>query len=97
MVSQPYSVDGRDKANLSFGSHYRKDGGETATVTVSFDLSDTLTQNRLKDCSSDNLEKKVAAGEPTPKYYFNTNTNEELASAFGIIRDSLARNMFLSK
>jgi Flp pilus assembly protein TadG len=66
-------------------------------VTVSFDLSDTLTQNRLKDCSSDNLEKKVAAGEPTPKYYFNTNTNEELASAFGIIRDSLARNMYLSK
>lgn len=66
-------------------------------VTVSFDLSDTLTQNRLKECSSDNLDKKVAAGEPTPKYYFNTNTNEELASAFGIIRDSLARNMYLSK
>ncbi|MFZ5675323.1 MAG: vWA domain-containing protein [Pseudomonadota bacterium] len=66
-------------------------------VTVSFDLSDSQTQNRLKECSSDNLEKKVAAGEPTPKYYFNTNTNEELASAFGIIRDSLARNMYLSK
>lgn len=66
-------------------------------VTVSFDLSDTQTQNRLKECSSDNLDKKVAAGEPTPKYYFNANTNEELASAFGIIRDSLARNMYLSK
>ncbi|RJQ79750.1 nucleotide pyrophosphatase [Pseudonocardiaceae bacterium YIM PH 21723] len=37
LVSQPYSVTGRDKVNLSFGSHYRKDGGETATVTVSFD------------------------------------------------------------
>jgi Flp pilus assembly protein TadG len=66
-------------------------------VTVSFDLPDAQTQNRLKACASDNLEKKVAAGEPTPKYYFNANTNEELASAFGIIRDSLARNMYLSK
>lgn len=66
-------------------------------VTVSFDLPDAQTQNRLKACASDNLEKKVAAGEPTPKYYFSANTNEELASAFGIIRDSLARNMYLSK
>lgn len=66
-------------------------------VTVSFDLSDTQTQNRLKDCASENLDKEVAAGQPKPKYYFNTNTNEELASAFGIIRDSLARNMYLSK
>ena len=66
-------------------------------VTVSFDLSDTQTQNRLKECSSVNEDKEVAAGQPKPKYYFNTNTNEELASAFGIIRDSLARNMYLSK
>ncbi|MGE0007886.1 MAG: pilus assembly protein TadG-related protein [Parvibaculaceae bacterium] len=69
-------------------------------VTVSFDLDDVRdsdTEKRLHDCASDNLEKKVAAGEPTPKYYFNVDSNEELASAFGIIRDSLAHNMFISK
>ena len=41
--------------------------------------------------------RAIAAGDPIPKYYFNADTNEELASAFGIIRDSLARNMYLSK
>lgn len=66
-------------------------------VTVSFDLSDTQTQNRLKDCASVNEDVKVDPGVAKPKYYFNANTNAELASAFGIIRDSLARNMYLSK
>jgi Flp pilus assembly protein TadG len=63
-------------------------------VTVSFDLADADnedTEQRLYDCSSFNPEK------PTEKFYFNTDSNAELASAFGIIRDSLARNMFLSK
>lgn len=69
-------------------------------VTVSFDLNDDDnedTEKRLHDCASDNPDKKVAAGEPQPKFYFNTDTNEELATAFGIIRDSIARNMFISK
>lgn len=84
------------EANLEEQCRLMKAAG-IRVVTVSFDLPDAQTQDRLKACASDNLEKKVAAGEPTPKYYFNANTNEELASAFGIIRDSLARNMYLSK
>lgn len=84
------------EANLEEQCKRMKTAG-IRVVTVSFDLPDAQTQNRLKECASENLEKKVAAGEPKPKYYFNANTNEELASAFGIIRDSLARNMFLSK
>ncbi|MGE4252818.1 MAG: pilus assembly protein TadG-related protein [Parvibaculaceae bacterium] len=69
-------------------------------VTVSFDLDDVEnsdTEKRLHDCASDNLEKEVAEGEPTPKYYFNVDTNEELATAFGVIRDSLAKSMYISK
>lgn len=66
-------------------------------VTVSFDLSDVETEIRLKDCASENLDKEVEEGQPREKYYYDVDTNEELASAFGIIRDSLARNMFLSK
>jgi hypothetical protein len=63
-------------------------------VTVSFDLSDSnnaATETRLRDCASENADK------PGEKFYFNTDTNEELASAFGIIRNTLARNMYLSK
>lgn len=63
-------------------------------VTVSFDLSDAdnqTTENRLRNCASDSAEK------PGEKYYFNTDSNAELASAFGIIRDSLARSMYVSK
>jgi hypothetical protein len=37
MVSAPYSVTGKSSATVSFGSHYRKDGNETASVLVSFD------------------------------------------------------------
>lgn len=69
-------------------------------ITVSFDLSDSdnaTTETRLKNCASENLDKKVAAGQPKEKYYFDVDTNDELASAFGIIRDSLARNMFISE
>jgi Flp pilus assembly protein TadG len=63
-------------------------------VTVSFDLSDSnnaATETRLRDCASENDEN------PGEKFYFNTDTNDELASAFGIIRNTLARNMYLSK
>lgn len=69
-------------------------------ITVSFDLAggDTdPTKTRLRNCASDNLDKKVAEGAPKEKYYYDVDTNDELASAFGIIRDSLAHNMFLSK
>jgi Flp pilus assembly protein TadG len=87
------------EANLESLCAAIKDAG-IRVVTVSFDLNDednADTEARLHDCASDNLEKKVAAGEPRPKYYFNADTNEELATAFGIIRDSIARNMYISK
>ncbi|WP_119268411.1 vWA domain-containing protein [Taklimakanibacter deserti] len=87
------------EANLESLCTAIKDAG-IRVVTVSFDLNDednADTETRLHDCASDNLEKKVAAGEPQPKYYFNADTNEELATAFGIIRDSIARNMYISK
>lgn len=70
-------------------------------VTVSFDLADDQnqdTEERLRTCASDVVP---AEGEPVPnppdKYYYNADTNEDLAKAFGIIRDSLARNMFISE
>jgi len=76
-------------------------------ITVSFDLSDSdggATKTRLSNCSSVNDDKVAqiiknggTAPNPPPKYYFDVNTNDELASAFGIIRDSLARSMFVSK
>lgn len=76
-------------------------------ITVSFDLNDTddsETEQRLSDCSSVNQDKVAEyvkrnepVPDPPPKYYFNVDTNEELATAFGIIRDSLARAMYVSK
>lgn len=37
LISQPYTVSGKSSVTLSFGSHYRKEGSETASVQVSFD------------------------------------------------------------
>ncbi|GAA3850664.1 hypothetical protein GCM10022243_15640 [Saccharothrix violaceirubra] len=37
LVSPAYDVTGRSQAAVSFSSHYRKEGTETATVSVSFD------------------------------------------------------------
>jgi hypothetical protein len=57
-------------------------------VTVSFDLADgayAAAEQRLKDCASG------------PQYYFNTDTNAQLAAAFGTIRNQLARNMYVTK
>lgn len=62
-------------------------------ITVSFDLDDTMeadTETRLRECSGD-------INEPDGTYYFNTDTNDELANAFGVIKNELARNMYLSK
>ena len=58
-------------------------------ITVSFDLNDTPTENRLRNCAS--------TDDNGNKYYFDTDTNEELADAFGVIRDNLARTMYLSE
>jgi len=57
-------------------------------VTVSFDLddvADAASEKRLKDCASG------------PEYYFNTDDNTELASAFGVIKNQLAKVMYLSE
>jgi hypothetical protein len=53
--------------------------------------NDRETETRLRNCASNDPDN------PGQKFYFNTDTNAELASAFGIIRDSLPRNMYLSK
>ena len=62
-------------------------------ITVSFDLSDSMeseTEQRLQECSGD-------INAPNGTYYFNTDTKEELADAFGTIKDELARTMYLSE
>lgn len=87
------------EANLEVQCEAMKAAG-IRIVTVSFDLSDADnadTETRLSNCASVNPDKEVAEGEPPAKYYYDVDTNEELASAFGIIRDSLARSMFVSK
>ncbi len=69
-----------------------KDEG-VRVITVSFDLNDSMeaeTETRLRDCAGD-------INEPDGTYYFNTDTNDELADAFGVIKDALARNMYLSE
>ena len=67
-------------------------------ITVSFDLAklhaekESETKERLKTtyCSGD-------INEPDGDYYFNANTNADLAVAFGVIRDQLARKMYLAE
>jgi Flp pilus assembly protein TadG len=57
-------------------------------VTVSFDLDDVgdaASEQRLADCASG------------PEYYFNTDNNQELATAFGVIKNQLAKVMYLSE
>ena len=57
-------------------------------ATVSFDLddvADAASEKRLKDCASD------------PEYYFDTDDNDELANAFGVIKNQLAKVMYISE
>jgi len=61
---------------------------EVRVVTVSFDLddiADAASELRLKNCASG------------PEYYFDTDNNAELAGAFGVIKNQLARVMYLSE
>jgi hypothetical protein len=61
---------------------------QVRVVTVSFDLNDVAdaaSELRLKNCASG------------PEYYFDTDNNAELASAFGVIKNQLARVMYLSE
>jgi hypothetical protein len=43
LVSAPYAVSAGSTATITFGSHYRKEGNETASVLVSFDNGATWT------------------------------------------------------
>jgi Flp pilus assembly protein TadG len=57
-------------------------------VTVSFDLDDVgdaASEQRLADCASG------------PEYYFNTDNNTELAAAFGVIKNQLAKVMYIAE
>ena len=54
-------------------------------LTVSYDLYDSVTENRLKTCASDDAD------------FYNADTREELVSAFSNITNKLARSMYLSE
>jgi hypothetical protein len=65
MTSAPYRVQGKSSVTLSFSSHYRKAGNETASVLVSFDggawkTVETYTGDRI--ASIDAQEIAVPAG-----------------------------------
>ena len=80
------------EANLeALCSNIKADG--IRVITVSFDLADSTeaeTETRLRNCSGD-------INAPDGEYYFNANTNADLAAAFGVIRDQLARKMYLAE
>lgn len=54
-------------------------------LTVSFDLTDADTEKRLKDCAS------------SPDDFYDADTNEELAEAFGVITNKLAKTMYIAE
>ena len=54
-------------------------------ITVAFDLRDTATENRLRDCAT------------SPSYFFDADTNAELSSAFESIALAFAKDLHLSK
>ncbi len=75
------------EANLTSICNNMKSAG-IRVVTVSFDLNDaqnSMSEQRLANCAS------------APEYYFNVETNSQLANAFGVIKNQLAANMYLKK
>jgi Flp pilus assembly protein TadG/Mg-chelatase subunit ChlD len=75
------------EANLTTLCNSMKANG-IRVVTVSFDLPDNqnaASEQRLANCASG------------PQYYFNVETNAELSSAFGTIKNQLARNMYIKE
>ncbi|MFC9895634.1 alkaline phosphatase family protein [Nocardia sp. NPDC127579] len=68
LVSAPVRVTGATAATVSFVSHYRKHGSETATVTVSFDdgaARPVLTYTADVTARLEHLEVPVPAGAST--------------------------------
>ncbi|MBE7162294.1 MAG: alkaline phosphatase family protein [Williamsia herbipolensis] len=60
IVSAPYTVSGKSTAQLSFASHYRKSGNETASVLVSFDggswrTIETYTADRIASIDTQSI------------------------------------------
>lgn len=79
MDSQAYSVSGKSSVAVSFGSHYRKEGSETASVLVSFDGGvwrnvTTYTGDRI--AAVDKYTVAVPAGASSMRVRFSlTNGN----------------------
>ena len=61
-----------------------KDKGVTL-ITIAFDLRDTRTENRLRNCASGS------------ENFFDANSNSDLASAFDRIADTLVETVYLQK
>jgi Flp pilus assembly protein TadG len=75
------------EANLTTLCNAMKNDG-IRVVTVSFDLNDSQnssSETRLANCASGS------------QYYFNVETNAQLSSAFGTIKNQLARNMYIKE
>ncbi|WP_436502258.1 hypothetical protein [Actinokineospora sp. HUAS TT18] len=65
IVSPSYNVTGKSSAAIRFGSHYLKEGGETATVSVSFNggaAQNLLTYTGDAVAKLENLSVAVPAG-----------------------------------
>ncbi len=58
---------------------------EVTLITIAFDLRDTDTENRLRNCASGS------------EYFFDANSNSDLASAFDRIADTLVETVYLQK
>jgi Flp pilus assembly protein TadG len=101
-ASNSWSVANAENNLATICTAMKADG--IRVFTVSFDLADSgasSSETRLRDCSGSSADDPARtsaeiAANPYP-YYFNTETNSDLATAFGTIRNQLARNMFISK
>ncbi|MEM7427844.1 MAG: TadE/TadG family type IV pilus assembly protein [Pseudomonadota bacterium] len=58
---------------------------EVTLITIAFDLRDSRTESRLRNCASE------------PAYFFDANTNSDLASAFETIAGALVETVYLQK
>ncbi|WP_439693810.1 hypothetical protein ACRQ4B_06170 [Curtobacterium sp. SP.BCo] len=67
LVSAPYTVTGGETATVSFGSHYRKEGNETASVLVSYDNGSTWTTTSTLTADAIAAEQSVTVQVPTGK------------------------------
>lgn len=67
LVSAPSTVTGGKTATISFGSHYRKEGNETASVLVSYDNGSTWTTATTLTADTIAAKQSVTVQVPTGK------------------------------